>query len=45
MEIDEFEAMMKEEGILERYPGLLPHDADRPGEQNWESIGAGEAAR
>lgn len=34
MEIDEIEAMMKEEGILERYPRLLPHDAVRPGEQN-----------
>lgn len=31
MEIDAIEAVMKEEGILERYPRLLPHDAVRPG--------------
>ncbi len=34
MEINEMEAMMKEEDILERYPCLLPHHAARPGEQN-----------
>ncbi len=33
MEMDEIEAVMKEEGILERYPRLLRHDALRPGKK------------
>ena len=33
MEMDRIEAVMKEEGILERYPRLLPHDALRPGKK------------